>query len=69
MRTKIKEKTDNIKDAFTIVDPIMFQGKRVIIVDDIYQSGVTLHEVATALQPIGADVLGLVATKTIRDPK
>ncbi len=40
----IKDKTDNIKGAFTIVHSTMFKGKQVILIDDIYHSGVTVHK-------------------------
>ena len=46
---------------------ISLAGKLVTIIDDIYQTGVTLHEIAMVLQSKGATVQGLVATKTFRD--
>jgi hypothetical protein len=61
-----EEKFNIIRGAFEIVDKGAFEGKRVIIIDDIYQSGNTLHELASVLQDAGAEVLGLVATKTLR---
>lgn len=60
------EKFNLIRGAFEVVDQAALQGKRVIILDDIYQSGNTLHELGYMLQNAGADVLGLVATKTLR---
>ncbi|HVU12131.1 MAG TPA: hypothetical protein VHD90_12680 [Phototrophicaceae bacterium] len=66
-RKTLKEKTDEINGAFEIVGSPSFEGKNVTIIDDIYQTGVTLHEVALVLQSKGATVQGLVATKTLRD--
>jgi Phosphoribosyl transferase domain len=63
----IQEKIDNIKDAFAL-DASIFQGKNVIIVDDIYQTGFSINELGRILQQAGAKlVLGLVATKTTQD--
>jgi predicted amidophosphoribosyltransferase len=63
----IQEKQDNIKDAFQ-ADDTFFQGKKVIIIDDIYHTGTTIQEVAKTLKKAGAKlVLGLTATKTFRN--
>jgi len=66
------EKIDNIKNAFAVsesaVSASFFEDKNVIIVDDIYETGCSLNEVSSVLKQAGAKlVLGLVATKTIRD--
>jgi predicted amidophosphoribosyltransferase len=63
----VQEKIDNLKDAF-VVDASVFGGKRVILVDDIYETGFSINEVGRAARSAGASlVLGLVATKTARD--
>jgi pyrimidine operon attenuation protein/uracil phosphoribosyltransferase len=42
-------------------------GKRVIVADDVYQSGATMREAARAARAAGADaVLGLAAVRTVR---
>ncbi len=64
----LQEKSENIRDAFEVVDKTALEGKVVIIVDDLYHSGATLHELATTLQNVGANVEGLVCTKTLNDP-
>lgn len=63
----IQEKANEIRGAFEIKYKEIFQNKRVVVVDDVYQSGTTVNELATVLQQAGATVLGLVATKTLRD--
>lgn len=63
-----REKFENIRGAFEVVRNAPLQGRRIILVDDIYESGATLHELASELRRAGAEVLGLVATKTMRDP-
>lgn len=63
----IQDKIANIEGAFEVANTHPFSGKSVLIVDDIYASGMTLHELATTLQNVNAQVLGLVATKTFTD--
>lgn len=65
--TTLEEKIENIAGAFNVVQEHPFNDKVVVLIDDIYQSGATLYELATTLQQIGATVRGLVATKTISD--
>lgn len=63
-----EDKFNNVRGAFEVIDPDSLQGKRVILVDDLYHSGATLHEVGHTLIEAGASaVLGLAGTKTIRD--
>ena len=62
-----EEKFENIQGCFQIHAKAPFAGKMVTIIDDLYMSGTTLHELATSMQKMGAKVQGLVATKTIRD--
>lgn len=60
----IDEKRENIRDAFEVTNPEVFKNKEVLLVDDIYDSGETLHGIGTELQRSGAIVRALVATKT-----
>jgi predicted amidophosphoribosyltransferase len=63
----VQEKIENLRDAFS-VDSQQVQGKSVILVDDIYQTGFSINEVCRAIRQAGARlILGLVATKTSRD--
>ena len=61
------EKYNEVRGAFEVSQIEAVAGKRVILLDDICQSGATLQEVASVLKQAGATVLGLVATKTLRD--
>jgi predicted amidophosphoribosyltransferase len=62
-----REKVDNLADAFT-ADPAVFHGKRVIVVDDVYETGFSMNEVGRTIRGAGATlVLGLAATKTTFD--
>jgi hypothetical protein len=64
----VQEKSDNIRGAFQVINTKIFEGSLVTVIDDIYESGTTLHELALTLQNAGATVQGLVATKTLSDP-
>lgn len=64
----IQQKVDNVRGAFEVVPAADLQGRDVVLLDDIYQSGFTLNEVGRVLFEAGAQsVFGLVATKTGRD--
>lgn len=60
----VTERIEKIQDAFEVKADHPFKGKTVILIDDLYDTGSTLHEMGTLLQRAGAKVLGLVATKT-----
>ncbi len=60
---RLEDKEKNVREAFRLTSH--FERETVIIVDDLYQSGATLREVAREIRRgKAARVLGLVATKT-----
>lgn len=62
----LEEKLDNIAGSVGVRGEIV-AGKRLLIVDDILESGITLAETARVLRSAGATGLyGLVATKTLK---
>lgn len=63
----LEEKQNNIYRAFEVISPEALNGRLVTIIDDLYQSGTTINEFATALNQAGARVQSLTATKTSRD--
>jgi hypothetical protein len=64
----VPEKIANVRDAFQITTDGDIENRTVLVVDDIYQSGFTINELARVLFVNGAKaVLGLVASKTGRD--
>jgi hypothetical protein len=64
----IQEKIDNLRGAFLVADPAPFIGRKLLLVDDIYQTGFSINEVGSVLRQAGASlILGLVATKTSQD--
>ena len=63
----IQEKIENLRDAFTTTSG-SFEKKKVLIIDDIYQSGFSMNEVGRCLRESGAgNILGLAVTKTATD--
>lgn len=62
----LAEKVLNIKDAFQ-ADQAKLAGKEIVLIDDIYQTGTSINEVARSLRSAGIrQVFGLTLTKTIR---
>jgi hypothetical protein len=63
MRT-LAQKRRNVAGAFAVRGPV--RGRRVLVVDDLYDSGATLEEVTRVLQRAGARaVLVVTLTRTI----
>lgn len=59
-------KTDNLKDAFIVENPNEINGKSVLLIDDIYDSGATIKEIGKYLSKLGAlKVAPLVIAKTV----
>lgn len=56
----VRERRDNLRRAFRVKDGAAVQGKRILLLDDIFTTGVTMDECAQALQKAGArSVCGL----------
>lgn len=59
-------KIDNLKDAFTVENLNEINGKSVLLIDDIYDSGATIKEIGKYLSKLGAaKVAPLVIAKTV----
>ena len=52
-----KERRTNVKGAFTVPATDRLRNKRVLLVDDVYTSGATVHECAETLMSAGAEVV------------
>jgi hypothetical protein len=62
----LEQKIATLEGAFTLGEPIV--GKTILLVDDLYQSGVTLWMLARFLKSQGArEVYGLACVKSWRD--
>lgn len=61
------ERRDNIKGAFRVTRPELVNNQHVLLVDDIFTSGITLDECAHVLRAAGAlGVYGLVLASSAR---
>lgn len=59
-------KQENVKDAFTFNKAEELQGKRIIVFDDIYDSGATMKEIGRLLTVMGAELIVPIAiAKTV----
>ena len=62
-----QERQTNIRNAFT-ADPEQIRGRNVLLVDDVYTTGATLHECARTLSRAGAaEIEVLVLARAQRD--
>jgi ATP-dependent DNA helicase RecQ len=59
-------KADNVKDAFTFDKPGVIKGKKVLLIDDIFDSGATIKEIGKYLTSLGAEgIAPLVIARTV----
>lgn len=61
-----EDKLDNVAGSMT-TSPELVKGKKLVVIDDVLESGITLAETCRSLREAGAASLyGLVATKTLK---
>lgn len=59
-------KNDNVKDAFSFDDSYIIKGKKILLFDDIYDSGATVKEIGRYFTNLGAvKIAPLVIAKTV----
>lgn len=59
-------KQENIKDAFTYDHPDDIYGKKILLLDDIYDSGATMKEIGRLLTSMGAElIVPITIAKTV----
>lgn len=59
-------KSDNVKDAFIYTMPSEIQGKSILLIDDIFDSGATVKEIGRYLSKLGAlKIAPLVIARTV----
>lgn len=54
---KQKERLANIKGCFALENPELIQGKKLLLVDDVYTTGATVRECARVLSSAGIDFM------------
>lgn len=59
-------KSDNVKDAFIVPEPNEINGKSILLVDDIFDSGATIKEIGKLLTRYGAKKIApIVIARTV----
>ena len=48
------EREQNVRGAFTLADPVAVEGKRILLIDDVYTTGSTVMECSRVLRKVGA---------------
>lgn len=61
-----KERLTNLRGAFSVPRPAHIQGKRILLVDDVFTTGTTLNECAKTLRRAGSShVYGLTLARML----
>jgi ComF family protein len=61
-----KERLTNLRGAFTVTRPASVTGKRILLIDDVFTTGATVHECAKTLRKAGSgDVFALTLGRTV----
>ncbi len=59
-----KEREENIKGVFSLKNQGKIQGKKILLVDDVYTTGSTMEEAARVLREAGAkEIVGVVIAR------
>jgi ATP-dependent DNA helicase RecQ len=62
----VVSKKENVKDAFDYQPATEIEGKKIIIFDDIFDSGATIKETGNLLTKLGAEmIVPLTIAKTV----
>ncbi|MFQ5586871.1 MAG: double zinc ribbon domain-containing protein [Thermodesulfobacteriota bacterium] len=54
------ERRVNVRKAFEVGNGVVFSGKRVLLIDDVYTTGATVSECSKALEKAGAREIGVL---------
>ena len=64
MELSAKERQENLKDAFLVMNAEEIKGKKIFLVDDVYTTGSTMEECARVLRSAGAkQVFGIAIAR------
>lgn len=59
-------KAENVKDAYELKNPREVRGKKILLIDDIFDSGATIKEIGKYLSKLGAiKIAPMVIAKTV----
>lgn len=63
---QLNERFNNVRGAFQVTHPQLVAGRRLLIVDDIWTTGATMHALAFSLKRAGASVcMGISAASAV----
>lgn len=63
----VKQRKDNVKDAYESADPELIRGKRILLIDDVITTGSTMEEAARTLLRAGASaVVGAALARPVK---
>jgi ComF family protein len=54
------KRVENMQGAFSVIDPACIQGRKVIIIDDVYTTGSTAFELASTVYRFGSGAIGIL---------
>lgn len=57
----------NLKKAFAVTDPGAVEGRRVLLVDDVFTTGTTVNECARVLKRGGADEVNVLTLARVKE--
>ena len=61
-----KARLTNLRKAFSVTSPALIKGQRILLVDDVFTTGTTLHECAKTLRQAGSGpVYGLTLARML----
>jgi competence protein ComFC len=64
MELSLKERRENIKGVFNVMKKEKIQGKKILLIDDVYTTGSTMEEASRMLKESGAkEVWGVVVAR------
>jgi ComF family protein len=61
----IKERTENLRDAFAVTNKDAVKGKKFVIIDDVFTTGATVNECAKTLKKADAAQIDVLAASRI----
>ena len=62
-----EKRSENLKNAFCVLDKNAIKGKKICLIDDVYTTGATMEECARTLKEAGAkEVWGITVAREVR---
>ena len=61
-----KERRENVKGAFTVPQPELVKGKKILLIDDVFTTGATVKECARVLRRAGAREVDVLTVARVR---